>query len=127
MTTKMRVLVIDDDRDVVESVCIRLGAAGYQTLFAFDGREGVDSAIENNPDAIVLDVRMPELDGMGALAELKQHPVTREIPVVMLSASLVDQHAALRVGASYFVIKPYSPTNLIAALESAIRQSAYAG
>jgi DNA-binding response OmpR family regulator len=116
-----RVLVVDDDHDIVESIRIRLHAAGYETLFAYDGQKGFESAVKNNPDAILLDVRMPEMDGMTALAKLKRDHDTQGIPVVMLSASLIDQHAALRAGADFFVIKPYSATNLLATLDAALR------
>jgi len=115
-----RVLVVDDDRDIVESVSIRLRAAGYEVLVAYDGQQGVAMAVAHEPDAIVLDVRMPKMDGMTALSTLRQHRVTKDIPVIMLSASLYDQQGPLLAGASFFVVKPYSPHLLLAALESAI-------
>jgi two-component system response regulator FitH len=120
MATSGRVLVVDDDRDIVESVSIRLTGAGYEILVAFDGQQGVAMATSCKPDAIVLDVRMPKMDGMTALAKLKQHPATQDIPVVVLSASMCDQQAALLAGASFFVLKPYVPNDLLAALDSAL-------
>ena len=120
MATLGRVLVVDDDRDIVESVSIRLIDAGYEILVAFDGQQGVAMAASCKPDAIVLDVRMPKMDGMTALAKLKQHPATQDIPVVVLSASMCDQQAALLAGASFFVLKPYVPNVLLAALDSAL-------
>lgn len=120
MATLGRVLVVDDDRDIVESVSIRLRAVGYEVLVAFDGQQGVAMATSCQPDAIVLDVRMPKMDGMTALAKLKQHRATQDIPVVMLSASMCDEQAALLAGASFFVLKPYLPNYLLAALDSAI-------
>ena len=121
MTTLGRVLVVDDDRDIVESVRIRLSAAGYEILVAFDGPQGVAMAISCEPDAIVLDVRLPKMDGMTALAKLKRHRITQNTPIVMLSASMFDQQAALLAGASFFVLKPYLPKFLLAALEAAIQ------
>lgn len=125
MTTIGRVLVVDDDRDIVESVSIRLHAAGYEIVTAFDGQQGVTIATTDAPDAIVLDVRMPKMDGMTALAQIKQHRDTQCIPVVMLSASMYDQEAALRAGASFFVLKPYVPNYLLAAVDSAIHSGTH--
>jgi CheY-like chemotaxis protein len=115
-----QVLVVDDDRDIVAGVGIRLRAAGYKTFAAYDGQQGIAAAIRDEPDMILLDVRMPTMDGIAALRKLKEHPKTRDIPVVMLSASLVDHQAALDAGALYFVQKPYSPENLLAVLAAAI-------
>jgi len=126
MTTLGLVLVVDDDRDIVESVSIRLRAAGYETVAAYDGQQGVRIATTEAPDAIVLDVRMPKMDGMAALAQIKQHRDTECIPVVMLSASMYDQEAALRAGASFFVLKPYVPNYLLAAVDSAIQNGMHA-
>ena len=120
MTPCPKVLVIDDDRDVVRGVSLRLRAAGYETLAAYDGQQGVAVASESRPNAIVLDVRMPRLDGLATLRQLRNCKDTREIPVVMVSASLVDQHAALDSGARFFLSKPYQPKTLLAAIEAAM-------
>jgi CheY-like chemotaxis protein len=120
MKTGETILLIDDDHDVVLGESLRLRAAGYKTLAAYDGQSGVDAAVEHHPDAIVLDVRMPRLDGLSALIQLRHREETKDIPVVMVSASLVDEHAALDSGARYFLSKPYHPKSLVAALESAI-------
>ncbi len=113
------VLVVDDDRDVLLGTRLRLEFAGYETLTAFDGQEGFESALRHHPDAILLDVRMPRLDGLQALTKLQDREETRHIPVVMLSASLVDQQAALDAGAKYFLTKPYQGKTLLAAIKSA--------
>src|SRR5262249_20023816 len=107
MLDKKRVLIVDDDHDIIQGADLRLRAAGYDTLTASDGEQGVAAAVNNTPDAILMDVRMPRLDGLGALAQLKQRAETRDIPVVVLSASLRDQRAALDAGARYFLTKPY--------------------
>jgi CheY-like chemotaxis protein len=69
---------------------------------------------------ILLDVRMPTMDGIAALGKLKETPRIRDIPVVMLSASLMDHQSALDAGACLFIQKPYSPENLLASLDAAI-------
>jgi DNA-binding response OmpR family regulator len=123
MTPRPKVLVIDDDRDVVRGVSLRLRAAGYETLAAYDGHQGVAAAKESRPDVIVLDVRMPHLDGLGVLNQLRNCNATQEIPVVMVSASLVDQHAALDSGARFFLAKPYQSKTLLAAIGTAMKSA----
>jgi CheY-like chemotaxis protein len=122
-TATNHVLLIDDDRDVLHGACLRLGAAGYEPTTAVDGRKGIDRAIHDHPDAIVLDVRMPEMDGLEVLSALQQRADTRAIPVIMLSASLVDQDAALEAGARFFLTKPYQSKALLAALSAALREA----
>ena len=121
-----RVLVVDDDHDIVEGICIRLHAAGYEVMVIYDGQQCVANAIRYQPDAILLDMRMPNMDGISVLAQLKQLSDTQAIPVVMLSASLVNRQAALRAGASFFIVKPYERLDLLAALKSVIQEKAKA-
>lgn len=118
-----RVLLIDDNHDVVRAAGLRLRTAGYHTLAAYDGDEGIKSAVENRPEAIIMDVRMPGKDGLTALSELKRRDDTRHIPVVMLSASIVDQKAALEAGAAFFLKKPYHGDILVRAVDAAVRNS----
>lgn len=125
MSDKRRVLLVDDDREIVRGVGIRLRAAGYEVLTAFDGQAGLQAAQENRPDAIVLDIRMPVMDGLTMLGKLRECPETRAIPVVVLSASAVAQgkSKALELGARYFLEKPYDPKSLVEAVGSAIAES----
>ncbi len=120
MTATQKVLLVDDDRDIILGASLRLRAAGYDTITAFDGQQGIEAALDERPDAIVLDVRMPRMDGMAALAMLHSCETTKDIPIVMLSASLVDQQAALDGGARFFLTKPYQGKTLVAAVESAL-------
>ena len=120
MRRQRKVLIVEDDWDVRTAATLRLSAAGYETLTADDGMEAVASAVRERPDVIVLDIRMPRMDGLRALARLRELDDTRNTPVVMLSASLRDQQAALDAGASFFVTKPYQGSTLLAAVKSAI-------
>lgn len=113
MNKPQRILIVDDNEEIVCSTCLRFRLAGYETMTASDGDEGVASAIANHPDAIVLDVKMPGRDGISALADLQRIDSTRDIPVVMLSASVVDQQAALEAGARFFLKKPHEGQQLI--------------
>ena len=114
------VLMVDDDREIVRGACLRLQAAGYRMLIAGDAEAGIAAAIANHPDAILLDVRLPRRDGLSALSDLKRRPETKHIPVVMLSASVVDQQAALDAGARFFLRKPYRGDMLVQAVRAAL-------
>lgn len=115
--------MIDDDQALLDGTRLRLKASGYDTLEASDGIQGIATAIKAQPDAIVMDIRMPRMDGLKALMELQESIDTKNIPVVMLSASLRDQQRALDAGARFFITKPYEGKNLVRAIESAIDES----
>ena len=123
MPDRINVLVTDDEADVRRGVSLWLNAAGFDTFTANDGAEAVCAAREKHPGAIVLDVRMPRVNGMQALEALQKCPETKSIPVVMLSASLVDQQRALEAGAKFFLRKPYSGKELVCALRSVTQDS----
>jgi len=114
------VLMIDDDREIVRGACLRLQAAGYRMLTAGDAEAGIAAAMANEPDLILLDVRLPRRDGLSALSDLKRRPETHHVPVVMLSASVVDQQAALDAGARFFLRKPYRGDVLVQAVRTAL-------
>lgn len=114
------VLLIDDDQDIVVGACVRLRAAGYSVVSVGDGEQGVAAAASLHPDAIVLDVQMPRMNGIAALNRLKAGAQTCNIPVVMLSASLSEQTAALDAGARFYLRKPYQAQTLLAALNAAV-------
>ena len=114
------VLIVDDDREIVRGVSLRLEAAGYRMLTAGDAEAGIATAVANLPDIIVLDVRLPRRNGLSALSDLKRRSQTKQIPVVMLSASVVDQQAALDAGARFFLRKPYRGDVLVQAIRSAL-------
>ncbi len=117
MDPAKRVLIVDDDQEIVAGMKLRLEAAGFHTSEACDGQQCVERAVADPPDAIVLDVRMPRLDGLCALVRLRRSDRTRDVPVVMLSASLADQRAALDAGARFFLSKPYQGSRLIEAVQ----------
>jgi len=115
-----RVLVVDDDTEIVQAVTVRLGAAGYNVIAAPDGEQGVERALETRPDVIVMDLQLPTMDGLTALARIHAHSATRSTPVVVLSACSSARKHALELGARYFLDKPYNAKTLLAAIESSI-------
>jgi CheY-like chemotaxis protein len=120
MIVHSTILLVDDDPDIVLAASLRLKAAGYDTLTAHNGQAGVASAVASLPNAVVLDVRMPVQDGLSALSELKRRDDTKKIPVIMLSASIGDQQAALDAGAKFFLRKPYRGEDLVQAVDCAV-------
>jgi DNA-binding response OmpR family regulator len=110
------ILLVDDDRQIVQAAALRCKVAGYETVPAHDGAAGLKLVREKHPDAVVLDIRLPAMNGMDVLKELQANESTRGIPVIMLSASVVDQREAVRLGARYFLEKPYNAQKLLAAL-----------
>ena len=118
-----RVLVIDDDREVSQCLGVRLEAAGFDVFTAADGEAGMTAALEHKPDAVVLDVCMPKKDGLTLLREFRMHDLMKSTPVVMLSASVRDQHRAIDAGANYFIPKPYEAAQVLSALETSLGTS----
>lgn len=115
------VLLVDDDPMLTMAASLRFEAAGYRTRQAEDGQAALDAVAEETPDLIVMEVRMPRLDGIAALRQLRVDGPTSKIPVVMLSASLQHQDTALDAGASFFVKKPYLGADLMEAAAEAMR------
>lgn len=120
MSDTKQVLLIEDDQEIVAGASLRLRASGYDVISACDGEQGVASAARNHPDAIILDVHMPRMDGLTALNQLKTRLDTRHIPVLMLSASITEQNSALDAGAECYLRKPYQAQTLLAALSAAV-------
>lgn len=107
MCTGQMILVVDDEEDIVCGLTLRLHAAGYQTIKANNGTDALNCVGQTRPDAILLDVRMPGMDGLTMLKRLQACDSTRELPVVMLSASLCDQRHASR-GRTFFSLQTLS-------------------
>ncbi len=120
MSHDSKILVIDDDRGIVLGVQMRLKHAGYEVRVAYDGAEGLELIRSENPDLVLLDVQMPNLDGLSVLKSLQDDPTTVTPPVIMLSASLQDQQTALDAGAHYFLTKPYRSSDLLDAVTSVL-------
>jgi len=110
----MRVLVIDDEPDVLLLCRVNLQIAGHEVLEAPDGEHGLDLARTRGPDVIVLDVMLPTRDGLSVLGDLGADARTRDTPVILLTAKtqVEDRLAGWRAGCSEYVTKPFSPVSL---------------
>jgi len=112
----VKILVVDDEQDAVDLVAFNLKQAGFQVVAAHDGAEALDKVHKHQPDLIVLDVMMPELDGLEVCKLLRRDSATAGIPLLMLTAkaSEVDRILGLELGADDYVTKPFSPRELLA-------------
>ena len=117
----MNVLVVDDDREIVESIGIFLSGEGYGVLKAYDGLEALETLTENEVHLMILDIMMPRLDGIRTLMKLRE---SRNIPVILLSAKSedTDKIFGLAAGADDYVTKPFNPSELMARVKSQLRR-----
>ena len=115
MTTPVKILIVDDEPHMLRVTELSVKKGGYEVLLARDGRVAVALAGQAQPALIVMDLLMPELDGMQALRELKQNPATARIPVILLTSRghVVTRQEAESSGAALFLTKPFSPTQLL--------------
>ena len=120
----MRILVVDDDAAVRDSLARTLRFEGYRVDTARDGREALDAVRAGEPDAVVLDVSMPVMDGLEACRHLRAGGVV--VPVLMLTArdSVGDRVAGLDAGADDYLVKPFALQELLARLRALLRRSA---
>ena len=116
-----RVLVADDDPDVLRVLVHNLEAEGFRVTTCDNGDDAHDIARTTAPDLVILDVMMPKRDGFDVLASLKANPLTRDIPVVVLSARSNDEDVwhGWRAGADYYVTKPFEFDELLRFVTSA--------
>ena len=117
----MNILVVDDDRDIVESIAIFLTNENYNILRAYDGLEAIEILNDNEVHLMILDIMMPKLDGIKTLIKLRE---TKNIPVILLSAKSedTDKIFGLAAGADDYITKPFNPSELIARVKSQIRR-----
>ncbi len=110
-----KVLVVDDDPSIQRLVVLTFEMEGWDVVIADDGIAGLAAARSEAPDAILLDVMMPKMDGLSVAAELKANPDTARIPVVLLSAKAQanDLGAGMDAGADEYVTKPFDPLELL--------------
>ena len=121
-----KVLMIEDDASIASALSIRLTAQGYQALSAPDGRSGLAVASERMPDVILMDIRLPDIDGIEVCHRLNDDPTLAHIPVIFLSANINDvaRNEAAGVGAVACIAKPYEIRDVVAAIEAATDSTA---
>jgi DNA-binding response OmpR family regulator len=112
---KPKILIVDDEPDALEVLAFKLKEAGYTALFAKDGARAIDSARNDHPALIVLDIMLPEADGFEVCKILRRDRATAAIPILMLTAraSEIDRVIGLEIGADDYLTKPFSPRELV--------------
>ncbi|MBM3831702.1 MAG: response regulator transcription factor [Verrucomicrobia bacterium] len=121
---KPKLLVADDEQDAVELIEFNLKAAGFQVIKAADGKEALKKARQMGPDLIVLDLMLPEVDGLEVCKILRRDPATSAVPILMLTAksSEIDRVLGLELGADDYVTKPFSPRELVLRVKGLLRR-----
>lgn len=122
---KKRILLTDDEPNIVLVVTKRLEIQGYEVLIARDGEEALKKARELKPDLVLLDIMLPGVDGLNVCRILKADEATRDIPVVLFSARAQtwDKEAGREFGANAYVEKPFQPEELLATIEKLLKSS----
>lgn len=118
------ILIIDDDADIRDIVRIALSQAGFQTEEAGDGREGLGAVARIKPDLVVLDIGLPEMDGLEVCRTVRVHS---DVPILFLTAQgdEIDRIVGLEMGADDYLPKPFSPRELVARVKAILRRGAH--
>ncbi|MHB8894333.1 MAG: response regulator [Candidatus Geothermincolia bacterium] len=119
----LRVAVIDDDPDMVKVIRVMLRVTGIEVLEAFSGLRGFALVKRELPDAVLLDIMMPDIDGFEVMRKLKLDPETNQIPVIFVSARTGREHIerGLSLGAQGYITKPFKPELLLSTIHDALR------
>ena len=123
--TQKTILVVDDEPHIIEIVCDYLKQAGFRVITANDGQMALTMARHEQPDLIVLDLLLPEMDGLDVCRILRQDPGLGAVPIVMLTARIeeIDKLIGLELGADDYVTKPFSPREVVARVRAVLRRA----
>ncbi|HSB45671.1 MAG TPA: response regulator transcription factor [Nitrospira sp.] len=119
-----KILIVEDERDILHLVKLYLEKEGFRTITAATGAEGLNSAKCDKPDLIVLDLMLPEIDGLEVCKRLRSAPETAMLPIIMLTAKAEESDTVigLELGADDYVTKPFSPKALVARVKALFRR-----
>jgi DNA-binding response OmpR family regulator len=130
MTRPPRILLVEDNKDVLTLVSYHLSSAGFAVIPAKDGREGLDKALQEQPDLILADLMLPALNGYELCAFLKQHVRHKAIPIIIWSATKIqpkDEQLAKECGVDRFLLKSVDPDTLVEQIRSLLSVSSRSG
>ena len=118
-----KILLVDDEKDIVEVVASRLRASNYNVILAYDGQEALDKAHKEKPDLIILDLMLPKMDGYKVCGLLKFNEKYRKIPIIMLTARGQDSDMKMgqEVGADAYIIKPFDSQVLLGKIKELLK------
>jgi two-component system phosphate regulon response regulator PhoB len=119
-----KILIVDDEEDILELVAYNLAREGYQTIKAMSGEDALKKSQSDMPDLIILDLMLPGIDGLDVMKELKNNTATNNIPTIMLTAKgeEADIVTGLELGADDYITKPFSPRVLLARIRASLRR-----
>ena len=119
-----KILIVEDERDIADLLRYNLQEAGFKTDYVRNGADALQRAIEKTPDLILLDLMLPEVDGMIVCRLLKNDPRTKNIPIVMVTAKTEekDRVAGLELGADDYITKPFSPREVVLRVSAVLRR-----
>jgi two-component system, OmpR family, alkaline phosphatase synthesis response regulator PhoP len=119
-----KILIVEDEHDILQLVKLYLEKEGFRTVTATTGAEGLNRAKQDKPDLIVLDLMLPEIDGLEVCKRLRSAPETAMLPIIMLTAKAEesDQVIGLELGADDYVTKPFSPKAFVARVKALFRR-----
>ena len=125
-TMGKKILVVDDEQDIVDLITYNLTKEGYVVCSALDGESALEVAAKEVPDLVILDIMMPGLDGFEVCRKLRQIPSLNEVSIIFLTAKTgeIDQILGLELGADDYIQKPVSPRILVARVKSILRRAA---
>lgn len=121
----IKVLVVDDEKQFIDLMQIRLESKGYEVIAACNGREGLEKAKSENPDLIILDIMMPKLDGFEVCHLLKNDAQYNKIPIILCTAMAqkVDSETSQRVKADAYITKPFDSVALLSKIDELLEKS----
>lgn len=119
-----KILIVEDERDIVDLLRYNLHEAGFETDYVRNGADALHRAVEKPPDLILLDLMLPEVDGLIVCRLLKNDPRTKNIPIVMVTAKTEekDRVAGLELGADDYITKPFSPREVVLRVSAVLRR-----
>lgn len=119
-----KILIVEDERDILQLVKLYLEKEGYRTLTASTGKEGLSTALSHTPDLVILDLMLPEMDGLEVCKRLRADQKTATLPIMMLTAKAEESDTVigLELGADDYVTKPFSPKTLVARVKALFRR-----
>ncbi len=122
--TGRKILLIEDEKDMVYAVTLQLESSGYKTIAAFDGREGLKVARMENPDLIILDLMLPKMDGYKVCGLLKADIRYNKIPIIMFTARAQesDKKMGEEAGADAYITKPFEPRALLEKIKELLKE-----
>jgi len=121
---KEKILIVEDEKDIVKMLDYNFKKEGFRTISAYDGEDALDLASREHPDLIILDLMLPGMDGLEVCRELKRESNTASIPIIMLTAKSQesDKVVGLELGADDYITKPFSPRELVARIKAVLRR-----